>query len=94
MIDFTELLKGAVIAGLPLIFVSMSLAQLVNGFGVTGNAMKATAFGIGFLLGAAYQLATAAPATPAGWLTAFVFAVVMGLGTPGTYDALKSATSK
>lgn len=84
--DFDQIVNG-----IPLIFVVMGLVEFVKAFGVQGNALTVTSFGIGLALGLAYQISLGMPAGFAGWFGAAIFGLALGLVASKVYDAIRSA---
>lgn len=89
MIDFNSLFKDATIAGVPLLLFVIALVQEIKqDANLSGPVVRIVALVTGLALGLGYQLATApAPNTFAGWFTAIVFGLLLGLAASRLYDA-------
>jgi hypothetical protein len=86
-----EAYTGAVVAGVPLMFVVIGLVQWVKSFGVTGNLLRVVSMIIGLVFGGGYIFATVGfPATFAEWFAAVVYGIGLGIVASGVYDALKN----
>ena len=82
--DFT----GAMVNGLPLLTVVLGLVAWVKGWGVEGNALRASSMIIGLLLGVGYMFGDLGlPATFGGWFGFIVYGLGLGLTASGIYDA-------
>lgn len=87
---------GAMVAGVPLLFVVMGLVQWIKGLGVEGNAARYASMGVGVLFGVGYMVFKAPPPTGAAWpIYAYWFGnVVYGIGlgvvASGLYDTVKN----
>lgn len=83
-----------VVAGIPLLFVVLGLVQFVKQFGLEGNVVKAVSMGIGLLLGIGYQFSLAAPVDFAGWFSAIVFGLGLGIVASGVYEVVNPPVKK
>lgn len=81
MLDFTTLLVG----GIPLVLVVFALVEFVKSFGLKGNWLTIASLLIGLILGMAYQIAQAMPATFSAWFVAVIFGLTLGLIASGFY---------
>lgn len=88
MIDISALFKDAVVAGVPLTLFVLALVQWIKGFGLSGNAVRVASMGVGLVLGVGYQLSIAMPVGFAGWFTASIFGLALGLFASGAFDAV------
>ena len=82
MTDFNTLLVG----GIPLIVVVFGLVEFIKSLGLKGRVLTITSLVLGLIFGMAYQIAQAGtPAGFAGWFTALVFGLAIGLTASGFY---------
>ena len=86
--------SNAVIAGIPLVMVVIGLVEWVKRLGLQGVALNIAAFLIGIGLGVAYQCSIAVPVDFAGWFTAGIYGLALGLVGSGIYDAGVSVIKK
>jgi len=80
----------AIVAGLPLVLVVLGLVEWVKRLGLAGKAVVIVSMAIGLALGLAYQVSIAVPIDFAGWFSASVYGIGLGLVASGIYDAGKS----
>ena len=85
--------SNAVVAGIPLVLVVIGLVEWIKRLGLSGTALNVVALLIGLGLGVAYQCSIVVPVDFAGWFTAGVYGVALGLVASGIYDAGKSIIS-
>ena len=88
-----EIFASITVAGIPLVLIVLGLVEWAKGFNVQGNALRGVSLVIGLLLGVGYQLSVAVPVDFAGWFSAVIFGLGLGLVASGLYDAAKSAKS-
>ena len=88
-----EIFASITVAGIPLVLIVLGLVEWVKGFNIQGNALRGVSLVIGLLLGVGYQLSVAVPMDFAGWFSAVIFGLGLGLVASGLYDAAKSAKS-
>lgn len=84
----------AIVAGLPLVLVVLGLVEWVKRLGLAGKAVVIVSMAIGLALGLAYQISIALPIDFAGWFSAAVYGLGLGLVASGIYDAGKSILNK
>ena len=83
-----SLFSNIEVAGVPLLLVTLGLVQFIKGFGLSGNIVKGVSLAVGFLLGLGYQFSVAAPVGFAGWFSATVFGLGLGLVASGVYEVV------
>ncbi len=83
--DFNAYLVG----GVPLVLVVWGLVAFVKSLGVAGRALQIVGLLIGLVLGVAYQVAQAVSVDFAGWFTALIFGLALGLVANGLWDVAK-----
>jgi hypothetical protein len=89
-IDFAALTAQ----GMPLVLLVIALVEWIKKMGVTGeSAINGIAVVIGLLLGVGYQLSVAVPADFAGWFSAVIFGLILGLSSIGLYKSGESIVS-
>ena len=81
-----------IVNGIPLILVVMGLVELAKSFGAEGKILSLISFGIGLVLGIAYQVSLGMPVGFTGWFGAVVFGLALGLVACKVYDAIRSAS--
>jgi len=81
------------VVGVPLLIVTLGLVQFVKGFGLSGNVVKGVSLAIGFMLGLGYQFSVGAPVDFAGWFSAIVFGLGLGLVASGVYEVVNPPVS-
>jgi len=82
---------GAMVVGIPLIFVVMGLVEWVKSFGVSGKTLNGVSMAIGLLLGSGYQISQVGlPADFAAWFGVVVYGLGMGIVASGLYDGVKN----
>ena len=84
-----EIFETVKVAGIPLLVIVLGLVQYIKGFGVEGNLVKILSMIVGWGLGIGYQLSIAVPVNFAGWFSACVFGIGLGLVASGLYDVAK-----
>ena len=84
----------AIVAGLPLVLVVLGLVEWVKRLGLAGKAVVIVSMAIGLALGLAYQVSIAVPIDFAGWFSAAVYGIGLGLVASGIYDVGKSILNK
>ena len=83
MFDPSTLLVGSI----PLIIIIFGLVEFIKSLGLQGKVLTVVSLIIGLLLGLGYHLATVGlPVGFAGWFTALIFGLAMGLVASGFYD--------
>lgn len=85
MFDLTQFFGAVSTGGIPLLLVVLGLVQFVKGFGLQGNAVKLLSLFIGLAFGIGYQYSLAPIVGFAGWFTAVVFGLLLGLVASGIY---------
>ena len=81
-----------IVNGIPLILVVMGLVEFAKSFGAKGKILSMISFGIGLILGVAYQISLGMPQGFAGWFGSAIFGLALGLVACKVYDAIRSAT--
>lgn len=81
MFDFSNLLIG----GIPLIVVIFGLVEFIKSLGLQGKAVTVVSLALGLVFGLAYQFTLAIPSDFAGWFSAIVFSLALGLVASGFY---------
>ena len=81
-----DIFKDVAVAGVPLLAFVLGLVQWIKGFGLQGAAVRALSMGVGLVLGVGYQFSTVPPVDFAGWFSAAVFGLALGLVASGVYD--------
>ena len=82
MTDFNALLVG----GIPLVVVIFGLVEFIKSLGLAGRALTVISLLLGILFGIAYHLAQSGiPTGFAGWFTAVIFGLALGLVASGFY---------
>jgi len=84
----------SIVAGLPLVLVVLGLVEWVKRLGLEGKAVVVVSMAIGLGIGLAYQISIALPVDFAGWFTAAIYGIGLGLVASGIYDAGKSLLAK
>lgn len=85
-INFAEVLKDAVVAGVPLLLFVIALVQWIKEAAeLSGRPVTWVAMAVGLVLGGGYQLSLGVPSGFAGWFTLVVFGLLVGLGASGVY---------
>jgi hypothetical protein len=85
---FEDAFKYAVVAGIPLLVLTIGLVQFIKGFGLSGRLVRLLSAGVGLLLGFGYHLSRAPmPTDFAGWFEVLVFGLAVGVSASGLYDA-------
>ena len=79
----------AIVNGIPLVFVIGGLVQFAKKFNLSGNACTALSLGLGVVLGIAYQVQAGLRADFAGWFSAVIYGLALGIATSGLYDLVK-----
>jgi hypothetical protein len=83
MFDLNALLVGSI----PLIAIVFGLVEFIKSLGLTGRILAIVSMAIGLVLGLCYHVATIAiPVGFAGWFTAVIFGLAIGLVASGFYD--------
>ena len=86
MFDFTTLL----IDGIPLVLVVFGLVEFMKKMGMAGNALTIASLLLGMALGIAYRLTLIIPLDFAGWFSAIIFGLALGLVASGLYNFANS----
>lgn len=86
--------SNAIIKGVPLILVTLGLVEWIKRLGVEGKWINGASMAIGIILGLLYQVSIQIPADFAGWFSAAVYGMALGLVASGVYDAVKSASKQ
>ena len=89
-----DIFKDAVVAGVPLVLFVMGLVQFIKSFGLSGCVVKLLSLAVGILLGVGYQLATVPPVGWAGWFSAGIFGIALGLVASGFYEVVNPPAAK
>ncbi len=84
----------SIVAGLPLVLVVLGLVEWVKRLGLEGKAVVVVSMAIGLGIGLAYQISIALPVDFAGWFTAAIYGIGLGLVASGIYDVGKSLLAK
>lgn len=83
-----EYFEGAIVNGVPLLFVVIGLVQWSKQLGLSGKGLIGASMGIGLVLGAGFQIATAGlPADFGQWFGVVVYGLGLGIVASGVYDA-------
>ena len=89
-----ESFADAVVNGVPLLFVNFGLVAWVKAMGLRGQALTATAFVVGIVLGVLYQFSLAPLIGFAAWFGAVIYGLGLGIVASGVYKGIESATGK
>jgi hypothetical protein len=90
MIDFSNLL----VDGIPLVMVVFGLVEFVKSLNLSGKFLTVASLLIGLALGVLYRLSLAIPVTFAGWFSAILFGLALGLVASGFYNFIDSRFPK
>lgn len=84
-----------IVNSIPLVAVIFGLVEFIKSFGVAGKALTAVSMLLGILFGLAYSFYTAGlPVGFAGWFSAVIFGLALGLVASGFYDFANSRWPK
>ena len=99
-LSYVETYFGAMVRGVPLLFVVVGMVEWVKSLGLAGNALRLASMGVGLLFGAGFMVTQTEP--PAGawypvyvyWFGNIVYGVGLGLVSSGLYDTVKRLLAK
>ncbi len=75
--------------GIPLIIVVFGIVAWLKSRGVNGNNLAYASLAIGLFMGVGAKIAIIGmPADFAGWFSACIFGLLLGLAASGTYDQI------
>ena len=83
MIDFTQLLSGAI----PLLFVIFGLVEFIKSLGLSGRGLTIASVALGVCLGMLYRISEIGlPVGFPAWFQVVIFGLALGLVASGFYD--------
>ena len=99
-LSYVEVYYGAMVRGVPLLFVVVGLVEWAKSLGAQGNALRLSSMAVGIVLGLGFMVTQTEPPVD-GWYPAYVYwfgNVVYGLGlglvASGLYDTVKRLLTK
>lgn len=75
--------------GIPLLAVIIGLVQFLKEMGVGGKWLRASSALIGAVFGLLYQISIGVPVDFAGWFSAVVFGLALGITASGLVDVAR-----
>ncbi len=81
--------ESYLVGSVPLVLVVWGLVAFIKSLGIAGRALQIVGLLLGLALGVAYQVAQTLPTDFAGWFTALIFGVALGLTACGLWDVTK-----
>jgi len=82
------------IDGIPLVIVIFGLVEFIKSLGLKGKALTVVSLLLGLAFGITYRLTLAIPQDFAGWFSAAVFGLALGLVASGLYDFINDRFPK
>lgn len=92
--DLADFFSNFKTGGIPLVFIVINVVQLVKGLSPNRKFTRLISVAFGILIGLAYWLsANPWPVNFAGWLTAVVFGIALGIFAFKSFDAVVDSTA-
>jgi hypothetical protein len=86
--DLSTFFASFQVAGIPLTLVVLGVVQWLKKASPNGTVTRMISAIVGLVIGLGYWIATnGTPANFAGWFTAIIFGLALGLLASGSYDA-------